>query len=87
MAPERLSGRSAGAGADEVAATAERAARHSYGRLVALLAASTGDLALAEDALAEAFAQALTSWPAAGQPFCTSSMTYHWVPDSRPAMP
>ena len=68
MAPERLSGRSAGAGADEVAATAERAARHSYGRLVALLAASTGDLALAEDALADAFAKALTTWPAAGVP-------------------
>lgn len=59
---------SVAAGADEVSAAAGRAARHSYGRLVALLAASTGDLALAEDALADAFAQALTSWPSAGVP-------------------
>ena len=51
-----------------VAAAAERAARHSYGRLVALLAASTGDLALAEDALGEAFERALTTWPGAGVP-------------------
>ena len=41
---------SASPAAGKVAAAAERAARHSYGRLVALLAASTGDLALAEDA-------------------------------------
>jgi RNA polymerase sigma-70 factor, ECF subfamily len=47
---------------------AERAARESYGRLVALLAASTGDLALAEDALGDAFEQALTTWPGAGVP-------------------
>ncbi|MHA7271044.1 hypothetical protein [Arthrobacter sp. HLT1-20] len=35
-------------------AAAEHAARASYGRLIALLAASTGDVALAEDALATA---------------------------------
>src|SRR3954453_2698694 len=52
---------------DPVAA-AERAARTSYGRLLALLAAPTGDLALAEDALAGAFEQALTSWPRTGVP-------------------
>lgn len=45
--------------ADESRAAAERAARDSYGRLVALLAAPTRDLALAEDALADAFEQAL----------------------------
>jgi len=50
------------------AAVAERAARTSYGRLVALLASSTGDLALAEDALASAFEQALTTWPETGVP-------------------
>src|SRR3954452_18465784 len=44
-------------------AAAERAARISYGRLLALLAAPTGDLALAEDAPAGAFEQALTTWP------------------------
>ncbi|MHA6691181.1 RNA polymerase sigma factor [Devosia sp. A449] len=47
---------------------AERAARDSYGRLVAFLAARTRDVAGAEDALAEAFASALTSWPADGVP-------------------
>jgi predicted RNA polymerase sigma factor len=44
------------------------AARHSYGRLLALLAARSGDLAGAEDALAEAFAQALETWPENGVP-------------------
>ncbi|WP_281352042.1 sigma factor, partial [Agromyces salentinus] len=50
------------------AASVELAARASYGRLIALLAASSGDLALAEDALAGAFEQALRSWPDAGVP-------------------
>lgn len=49
-------------------AVADRTARASYGRLVARLAASTGDLALAEDALATAFERALASWPDAGVP-------------------
>ncbi|MFC4613616.1 RNA polymerase sigma factor [Cellulomonas algicola] len=49
-------------------AAASRAACDSYGRLVALLAASTGDLAQAEDALADAFERALTTWPADGVP-------------------
>jgi RNA polymerase sigma-70 factor (ECF subfamily) len=40
----------------------------SYGRLLALLAAPTGDLALAEDALGAAFEQALTTWPRTGVP-------------------
>jgi RNA polymerase sigma-70 factor, ECF subfamily len=53
---------------DPAAAVAERAARTSYGRLLALLAAPTGDLALAEDALAGAFEQALTTWPHTGVP-------------------
>jgi RNA polymerase sigma-70 factor, ECF subfamily len=53
---------------DGAAEAAERAARTSYGRLVALLAGRSGDIALAEDALAEAFEQALTSWPADGVP-------------------
>lgn len=50
------------------AGAAERAARDSYGRLVALLAASTRDLALAQDALGDAFEEALRRWPAAGVP-------------------
>jgi RNA polymerase sigma-70 factor (ECF subfamily) len=47
---------------------AEDAARHSYGKLVACLAAQTRDLAEAEDALAEAFALALKTWPDSGVP-------------------
>jgi len=46
----------------------EQAARDSYGRLVAYLASRTGDVAGAEDALSEAFAAALASWPADGVP-------------------
>src|SRR5690606_2600028 len=54
--------------ADETSRTAERVARESYGRLVAFLAARTRDVAGAEDALADAFAQALRLWPAQGVP-------------------
>ena len=52
----------------EAGAVAERVARESYGRLVALLAASTRDIALAEDALSDAFERALHAWPATGVP-------------------
>jgi RNA polymerase sigma-70 factor (ECF subfamily) len=47
---------------------AERAARQSYGKLVAYLAARTGDVATAEDALSDAFAAALASCPTRGVP-------------------
>ncbi|GGL92342.1 DNA-directed RNA polymerase sigma-70 factor [Nakamurella endophytica] len=47
---------------------AERAARSSYGRLLALLAAATGDVATAEDTLSAAFEQALRTWPTQGVP-------------------
>jgi RNA polymerase sigma-70 factor (ECF subfamily) len=47
---------------------AEAAARRSYGKLIACLAAQTRDLAEAEDALAEAFALALETWPRTGAP-------------------
>ncbi len=53
---------------DDARATAEAAARRSYGKLVAFLAARTGDVAGAEDALSEAFAAALADWPARGSP-------------------
>src|ERR1700733_2772706 len=43
-------------------------ARRSYGKLVALLAARTGDLAAAEDALSDAFVSALENWPRNGCP-------------------
>ena len=42
--------------------------RDSYGRLLAILAAPTRDLAAAEDALADAFERALTRWPENGIP-------------------
>jgi RNA polymerase sigma-70 factor (ECF subfamily) len=48
--------------------TAEAVARRSYGKLVALLAASSRDVAAAEDALADAFAEALANWPTHGVP-------------------
>ena len=40
----------------------------SYGRLLALLAAPTRDIAAAEDALADAFERALVRWPGDGIP-------------------
>jgi RNA polymerase sigma-70 factor (ECF subfamily) len=49
-------------------AAAEAAARASYGRLLALLAARDGDIQRAEDALAEAFERALRHWPDDGVP-------------------
>jgi RNA polymerase sigma-70 factor (ECF subfamily) len=48
--------------------SAERAARQSYGRLVAILAARSRDVAAAEDALADAFRIALETWPEDGVP-------------------
>ena len=43
-------------------------ARASYGRLVAWLAARSGDIATAEDALADALRTALETWPRDGVP-------------------
>lgn len=55
-------------GQGEASRAAERAARESYGRIVAFLAARTRDVAGAEDALSEAFAAALRTWPTEGVP-------------------
>lgn len=49
-------------------AIAEETARASYGRLLAWLASRTGDVAAAEDALADAFRAALEHWPKTGAP-------------------
>src|SRR5579859_1869799 len=49
-------------------AALERAYRESYGRAVATLIRVFGDIDLAEDAVAEAFAVAAQRWPAAGVP-------------------
>jgi RNA polymerase sigma-70 factor, ECF subfamily len=46
----------------------ELAARHSFGRLVAWLAWKWGDVAAAEDAMADALAKALEHWPTSGIP-------------------
>ena len=53
---------------DEARRTVERIARESYGRLIALLAVRTHDVASAQDLLAEAFAAALEQWPTQGVP-------------------
>ena len=42
--------------------------RANYGRLLAVLAARSGDIAAAEDAIADALERALTRWPAEGIP-------------------
>jgi RNA polymerase sigma-70 factor (ECF subfamily) len=55
--------------AAEVRRAIEQAARDSYGRLVAYLAARSRDLAAAEDALADAFHAALERWPRDGVPY------------------
>ncbi|MGQ3074922.1 MAG: RNA polymerase sigma factor [Ferrovibrionaceae bacterium] len=54
--------------AGEARRAAERAARQSYGKLVAILSARTRDVAAAEDALADAFRSALQTWPERGVP-------------------
>jgi len=53
---------------EEAAKAAERVARESYGRLLAFLAVRTRDVAAAEDALGDAFAAALRTWPRDGVP-------------------
>jgi RNA polymerase sigma-70 factor (ECF subfamily) len=53
---------------EEAARAAERVARESYGRLLAFLAVRTRDVAAAEDALGDAFAAALRTWPKDGVP-------------------
>jgi len=52
----------------EAAARAEELARAAYGRLLAILAARDADIQAAEDCLADAFEQALSSWPETGVP-------------------
>ncbi len=49
-------------------ARAAQVARASYGRLVAVLAARSGDIAAAEESLSDAFLAALETWPKSGIP-------------------
>jgi RNA polymerase sigma-70 factor (ECF subfamily) len=60
MSPPRLEG--------DAQRAADRVARHSYGKLVAYLAARDGNVAAAEDALSEAFISALSDWTRNGCP-------------------
>lgn len=55
-------------GDEQARRTADAVARRSYGKLVAFLAVRTRDVAAAEDALSDAFASALSDWPANGCP-------------------
>jgi RNA polymerase sigma factor (sigma-70 family) len=48
--------------------TIEAIARNSYGQLIAYIAARSGDVAEAEDALSEAFVAALEKWPVEAVP-------------------
>jgi RNA polymerase sigma-70 factor, ECF subfamily len=59
---------SAGKLKSAAALAADRSARQSYGRLLAILAATTRDIALAEDFLGTAFASAIETWSARGVP-------------------
>ncbi len=52
----------------ETEVRAEDLARTCYGRLLAILAASSRDIESAEDSLSDAFAQALSTWPKSGVP-------------------
>lgn len=52
----------------EASQTVEEVVRTSYGRLLAFLAARTGDITASEDALGEALLRALTVWPSQGVP-------------------
>lgn len=58
-------------------AAAEAVVRNSYGRLVAYLAARSGDIAGAEDALSEALAAALKRWPVDGVPLKPEAWLLH----------
>ncbi len=52
----------------EIRSTIEAIVRNSYGQLIAYVAARTGDVAGAEDALSDAFVAALEKWPVVGVP-------------------
>lgn len=55
-------------GADDAVAVVERTFRAESGRALATLARLLGDLGAAEDAVQEAFVEALRTWPARGVP-------------------
>src|SRR5215467_2229702 len=64
----------------------EAVARDSYGRLVAYIAARTGNIADAQDALSEALVAALETWPTNGVPDKPDAwlmrVAHNWVIDA-----
>jgi predicted RNA polymerase sigma factor len=62
---------------DEAFRAVEAVARGSYGRLVSYLAARSGDVSAAEDALGEAIVAALRTWPADGIPGTPEAWLLH----------
>src|SRR5262245_18656530 len=58
-------------------AAIESVVRNSYGRLIAYLAARSGDVAGAEDALSEALVAALQHWPVDGVPHKPEAWLLH----------
>src|ERR1700742_5302809 len=58
----------AGTALSDAQARVAELVRSSYGRLLAVLAARGGDIAAAEDAIADALERALTRWPVEGIP-------------------
>ncbi len=63
-------------------------ARQSYGRLLAAICRQTGDIAAAEDALAEAFRAALEQWPGSTVPqspegWLLTVARRRWIDDAR----
>lgn len=57
-------------------AAVDAAARASHGRLIALLAATQGDITAAEDAVADAYVEALHRWGDAGVPANTEGWLF-----------
>ena len=55
-------------GREDARSRAAQIARNSYGRLLSIIAARTGDIELAEDALGDALLEALCRWPEQGIP-------------------
>jgi len=64
----RATGIEGGSGIKQAERAVEAMARESYGRLLSYLAARCRDVALAEDALSDAFLAALRTWPERGVP-------------------
>ena len=67
----------------------ERVFRAEYGRAVSVLVRAFGDIDLAEDAVQDAFTEAVRRWPGAGIPPSPAGLDHHHRPQPghRPAAP